>query len=87
MIKIDESKVVESRKVKTITPRQARLILLQNGLLDDIEAIVATDRAMSIWWEYSLDIHRDNEHIINAGKALGLTEEQLDEMFIKGSKI
>ena len=72
---------------KPISPRQARLILLQYNLLDDIEAMLATDRTMQIWWEYSLDIKRDNEHIINAGIALGLTEEQLDTMFIEGSKL
>lgn len=71
----------------SITPRQARLILLQYGLLDEIEAMVATDRAMGIWWEYSLDIVRTNEHIMNAGAALGLSVTQLDQMFIEGSKL
>ena len=70
---------------QSLTPRQARLVLLQNGILDDIETMVATDRAMGIWWEYSLEIVRDNEHIVNAGVALGLTSEQLDQMFIDGS--
>ena len=70
-----------------LSPRQARLILLQYGLLDDIEAMLSTDRAMQIWWEYSLDIKRGNEHIINAGIALKLTDEQLDNMFIEGSKL
>ena len=72
---------------KPISPRQARLILLQYGLLDDIEAMLSTDRAMQIWWEYSLDIKRNNEHIINTGIALNLTENQLDNMFIEGSKL
>ena len=72
---------------KTITPRQARLVLLGATLLDEVEAMVATDRAMSIWFEYSLDVDRDNVHVVTAGTALGLTELQLDEMFIAASKL
>lgn len=72
---------------RTITPRQARLALLNIGLLDDIEAMVANDRAMQIWWEYSLEINRDNEHILSAQTALNLTDEQLDNLFIEGSKL
>ena len=72
---------------KTITPRQARLVLLGAGLLDDIEVLLATDKAMQIWWEYSLEIDRDNAHIATAGTALGLTELQLDEFFIDASKL
>lgn len=72
---------------KVLTPRQARLILLQNELLDEIETMLASDKAMQIWWEYSLEIIRDSEHIINAANALGLTSEQLDQMFIDGSKL
>lgn len=65
-----------------ITPRQLRLALLGANLLDAVEAMVATDRAMGIWWEYSLDIERDNEFIISSGTALGLTERDIDNLFI-----
>jgi len=82
-----EANELEARMSMMLTPRQARLILLQYGLLDDIEAMLSTDRAMQIWWEYSLDIKRGNEHIVNAGIALNLTEEELDIMFIEGSKL
>ena len=73
--------------VDTLSPRQARLILLQYGLLDEIEALLATDKAMQIWWEYSLEVDRDNAHIVTAGTALGLTELQLDELFILGATL
>ena len=82
-----EANELANKMNMTISPRQARLILLKYGLLDDIEAILSTDRAMQIWWEYSLDVKRNNEHVINAGIALKLTEEQLDMMFIEGSKL
>lgn len=76
---------VESFVPQSITPRQARLVLLQYNLLDDIEAMIATDRELGIWWEYSLDIKRDDERLLIASMALGITPEQLDQMFIEAS--
>ena len=73
--------------VDTLSPRQARLILLQYGLLDEIEALLATDKAMQIWWEYSLDCKRDNPILIDMATQLGMTDEQLDDMFIQGSNL
>lgn len=70
-----------------ITPRQARLALLQATLLDELEALLVTNREMQIWWEYSLDIQRNHEHIITMGSALGLTEAQLDDLFILGATL
>ena len=69
---------------QTLTPRQARLILLKYNLLDDIEALLITDKALQIWWEYSLDVDRNNEYLLQASEALGLSSEQLDDMFIEG---
>ena len=74
-------------KVKVLTPRQARLALLNATLLDEVEALLANDKAMQIWWEYSLDIQRNHEHIAAMGSALGLSEVQLDELFIEGAKL
>lgn len=70
---------------KVITPRQARLILLQYGLLDEIELMIASDKALQIWWEYSLEIKRDDERLMLAATQLGLTSEQLDTMFTEAA--
>ena len=70
-----------------ITPRQLRLALLEATLLDEVEAMVVTNRAMGIWWEYSLDIKRNNKYIISAGLDLNLTEKQVDDLFIGASKL
>lgn len=77
----------DSINILSLSPRQARLILLQYNLLDDIEAMLLNDRAMQIWWEYSLEIRRDNLYIITACANLGLTDEQLDTMFVDGSSL
>ena len=77
----------EELKPKELTPRQARLILLQYELLDDIEEIVKTNKAISIWWEYSLDIQRYDERLLEFAAISGITPEQLDVMFLEGSKL
>jgi len=79
---------IRERDVPTmLTPRQCRLQLLAIGLLDEVETLLIGNKAMQIWWEYSLDIQRNHEHIIAMGSALGLTELQLDDLFIDGAKL
>ena len=77
----------EELKPKELTPRQARLILLQYELLDDIEELIKTNKPISIWWEYSLDIQRDDERLLEFATIAGITSEQLDTMFLEGSKL
>ena len=77
----------EELKPKVLTPRQARLILLQYELLDDIEEIVKTNRAISIWWEYSLDIQRYDERLLEFASIAGITDDMLDTLFEEGSKL
>ena len=73
--------------VKEITPLQAKLQLLEMGLLDEVEAMVATDRKVQLYWEYASVIEREHETLKTMAVALGLTDEQLDEMFIAASKL
>ena len=77
----------EELKPKELTPRQARLILLRYELLDDIEELIKTNKPISIWWEYSLDIQRDDERLLEFATIAGITSEQLDTMFLEGSKL
>ena len=77
----------EELKPKVLTPRQARLILLQYELLDDIEELVKTNKPISIWWEYSLDIQRNDERLLEFAEIAGITSEQLDIMFLEGSTL
>lgn len=70
-----------------ITPRQCRLQLLSLGLLDEVEASLATDKAMSIWFEYSLDFQRNHEMIIAMASQLGMSDVDMDNFFIEASKL
>lgn len=71
----------------SITPRQARFVLLDEGLLDNVEAIVKLDRKYEIYWEYATEIIRDDVVLLQLATALEITSEKLDEMFIKASKL
>lgn len=72
---------------QTLTPRQARLVLLQANLLIEVETLLANDKTMQIWWEYSLEIDRNHPHIEAMAVALNLTSVQLDQLFIDGAKL
>ena len=72
---------------QTITPLQAKLKLLDMGLLDEVEAMVATDRKIQLYWSEALEIKRDHATLLAMATALGLSDAQLDEMFIEASKL
>lgn len=67
-----------------VTMRQARLALLQVGKLDDIEAVVASlGRAAQLEWEYAAIVERSNPLI----DSIGMTDTELDELFILAATI
>lgn len=72
---------------RVLAPRQVRLQLLNLGLLDEVEALCSADRAMSIWFEYSLDFQRNHEMIEAMGTQLGMSETDMDNFFIEASKL
>lgn len=75
-----------------VTMRQARLALLQAGLLDDIETAINSlpspqKEAARIEWEYSQEVQRHNSFVSVLAPGLGLTELDLDQMFVAASKL
>ena len=77
---------------KIVTMRQARLALLGAGLLTTVEATLAalpepTKTAAQIEWEYSQEVHRDKALVQMLAPLLGLTTEQLDNLFIIASTL
>jgi hypothetical protein len=72
---------------QVITMRQARLQLLEVGLLDDVEALVALDRKSQIEWEYANEVYIQSPLIEAVKGALSLTDKQVDAMFLKASKL
>ena len=65
----------------TVTPRQVRLALLADGLLDAVDAYVASQpRAVQLEWEYAGEIRRDNLLMLAAAPALGKTPAELQQL-------
>ncbi len=65
----------------TVTPRQVRIALLADGLLDAVDAYVASQpRAVQLEWEYAGEIRRDNLLMLAAAPALGKTPAELQQL-------
>ena len=66
-----------------VTMRQARLALLQEGLLATIESAIqnGTDEAMKIEWDYATEVNRDWNSLVSLTTALGMTSLELDNLF------
>lgn len=75
-----------------VTMRQARLALLDAGLLSSVQTAInslpepAKTKAQ-IEWDYSNALQRDNSFVATLGAALGLNEAALDNLFIAASKL
>ena len=74
---------IEDAKPKVVTMRQARLALLQSGLLAIVESAITdgTDEAMEIEWEYATEVKRDWSSLIALTETLGMTSQELDDLF------
>jgi hypothetical protein len=78
---------------EAVTMRQARLALLGAGLLDTVDTVIAaivdetTRRAAGIAWDYSSEVQRHNGLVADLAPALGLTDEQVDALFITAATL
>lgn len=73
---------------QVVTIRQAKLALLQVGLLDDVDAAVAqSDRATQIEWEYATEVRRTWSTLLTLQTALGLSDAQIDDLFILAAEL
>ena len=74
-----------NRKAKVpqvVAIRQAKLALFEADLLDDIEAAMTqADRKTQIEWEYATEFRRDWPALIAMQPVLGLTDQQVDDLF------
>lgn len=71
---------------EVITPRQTRLLLLQQNLLASVESLISQqDDATKIAWEYASEFRRTDPLLTSLAQQLGLTSQQLDDFFIAAS--
>lgn len=78
----------QPKPVAVVTMRQARLALLDAGLLQPInDAVKAAGDAAQIEWEYASEIRRDSPLITQLAVGLKLSDEQIDDLFTKAGEI
>jgi hypothetical protein len=75
-----------------ITMRQARLVLLERGLLANVQPAIDSlpepnKTKAQIEWEYSNALQRDNPFVTTLGTALGLSSDDIDNLFITASRL
>lgn len=71
-----------------VTMRQARLALLNAGLLDDVEVVIAAaGREAQLEWEYASVVERSNPVIAIVQQQQGVTDEQIDDLFREAAKL
>lgn len=73
---------------EVVSMRQARLALLQVGILADVDAAIAQGtQADQITWEYATEVNRGDALVANMATALGLSSSQLDSLFLLASTL
>lgn len=67
---------------------QARVALLQAGLLPQVEAAVAAaDPIIQMAWAEAIELRRYSPAILGLASALGLTDTQLDNLFRAAAQV
>lgn len=72
-----------------ISPLQARRVLRTVGLLDQVDAWLAIQPpGVRDAWEYAIEVRRDDQEVVApAAAALGLTDQEVDALFIMGAAL
>ncbi len=86
--KYESEEILKTRQAMVVTMRQARLALLGAGklsLVDDaISLIPEPDHsAIKVEWEYANSVERNSPWMTLMGQALGMTDEDLDALFLE----
>lgn len=77
---------------QVVSMRQARLALLQAGLLEQVNAAVATmpgieGETARVEWEYAQEVRREQALVQALAAVLDLSSEALEDLFIQAAKL
>ena len=80
----DEEKLLVYRQnMLTLTPIEFDIKLVNAGLYDQVQELIQSDVKLKIAYTRATFFSRTDPFIDQARKALGLTDEQVDEMWMK----
>ena len=71
------------RDAMQCTPAQMRLALRRAGLLATVQALAESNPEAAIVWEYASVIVRNSPFISALQGQSGLTDEQIDDLFVR----
>lgn len=67
---------------------QAKAAMLQAGMLDQVEALIAGgDAVTQLAWAEAVEYRRDSPLINSLAAAMDMTAEQVDALFIAAAKV
>lgn len=75
---------------QTVSRFQAKAALLSADLLNDVEAMMAdpaTPAVTKLAWAEAVQFERNSPTVLGLAQALGLTDQQLDELFTAAAQI
>lgn len=84
--------IAKAKVPASVTMRQGRLALLAAGKLAQVDAAIASlpepqKSAALIEWNYSNELQRGNAFVATLGAALGLSDAQVDQLFITAAAL
>lgn len=85
-----EFPAIDPRETMRVTTFQAHAAIHRSGLYDAVEALMAnpeTDFEIKLAWQKAQHFSRLSPAVISMGAALGLTDTQLDQLFILAATI
>lgn len=81
-IEPDDGTPIWSPVPTTVSPLQARKALRLLGLMPSVKAFLANaDEEIVEAWEFATSIDRDNGVLALAAQELGMTDDQVDDLF------
>lgn len=74
---------------KEVTAAQAQVALFDAGYLDQVEELIASHPypKVRIWWRAARNWERSNPYIYAVALELGLSDEQVDNLFKEAAKV
>ena len=74
--------------IPTVTAFQAKVILQRRGLFDAAETIATAAGGETLFaWDRAQEWRRDSPTILHLAAALGLSDDELDALFIEAAQI
>jgi len=79
---------IERAAIPTVSPRQIRQALTIAGLRAAVEsAVAASDQDIKDWWEFATEFERSHVKVVSMCAALGVTDQQADDLWMLAASL